>query len=294
MYLVKTSKNFKAPVIATTVKQVQKDVKLWRKSGDIIAFVPTMGNLHEGHLALVKAAFKLADRVIVSIYVNPTQFGENEDYGTYPRTFDEDRDKLARLGVDMIFAPDTEVMYPSSIKSTSGITVPELSDILEGQFRPGFFTGVATVVNKLFNIVYPDIAVFGEKDYQQLLVISKMVSDLVLPIEILAVATVREDDGLAMSSRNAYLQVKQRQQASDLYRVLQDLVVSVQAGVLSHKAESLAVERLQARGFIVDYVSVRAQHNLQPAVSADKQLIVLAAVRLGETRLIDNIVFQLR
>lgn len=291
MHLVNNPAKSKTPVIATTAHDVRVNVKRWRKSGKKIAFVPTMGNLHEGHLALVRAAFEVADQVIVSIFVNPTQFGENEDFGTYPRTFDEDKAKLAHLGVDMIFAPAVDEIYPDSEKATCRITVTELSDILEGEFRPGFFTGVATVVNKLFNIVSPDIAVFGEKDYQQLLVIKKMVADLMLSVEILPVATVREAGGLAMSSRNGYLQDQERQRASNLYSVLQNLVISVQTGIPINEAESLAKRQLQEKSFTVDYVSVRQRHNLAPAVFGNTQLIVLAAVRIGETRLIDNIQF---
>ena len=285
--------NLEAPVIAITAADVRNSVKCWRESNQKIAFVPTMGNLHEGHLALVKAAFRVAERVIVSIFVNPTQFGENEDFDTYPRTFDEDRSKLAELGVDMIFAPSTDVIYPESSETSCDITVTELSDILEGEFRPGFFTGVATVVNKLFNIVTPDIAVFGEKDYQQLLVIKKMVADFTMPIEVLSVATKRDSDGLAMSSRNGYLKPNQRQQASDLYKILQQLVLSVQADGAIKAAEVVAIEQLQQKNFKVDYVCVRRQDNLLPALSGGTHLIVLAAVRLGETRLIDNIQFQI-
>lgn len=292
MSLENNPNNIEAPVVATTAADVQKGIKQWRESNQKIAFVPTMGNLHEGHLALVEAAFKLAEHVIVSIFVNPTQFGENEDFDTYPRTFDEDTAKLANLGVDMIFAPSTDVIYPELSETSRDITVAALSDILEGEFRPGFFTGVATVVNKLFNIVTPDIAVFGEKDYQQLLVIKKMVADFNMPIDVRSVVTVREADGLAMSSRNGYLQPDQRQQASDLYKILQQLVLSVQADGAIKVAEELAIEQLQQKNFKVDYVCVRRQDNLLPALSEDAHLIVLAAVRLGETRLIDNIQFQ--
>lgn len=293
MYLVNRSIKLKAPVIATTIEQVQSEVANWRRSENKIAFVPTMGNLHEGHLALVKAAFDVADRVVVSIFVNPTQFGENEDFSTYPRTFDEDMAKLAILGVDMIFSPEVEVLYPESTAAMSSVTVPALSDILEGQFRPGFFTGVATVVNKLFNIVNPDVAFFGEKDYQQLLVIKKMVSELLMPVEIRSVATIREDDGLAMSSRNGYLQKDERQCANNLYRVLQELVASVQEGAAYEVSEKIAVKQLQQAGFVVDYVNIRRQQDLMPATAEDNHLVVLAAVRLKETRLIDNILFQL-
>jgi len=298
MHLANGSTTNKAPVIATMVKQVRAEVLQWRASADRIAFVPTMGNLHEGHLALVKAAIDVADRVVVSIFVNPTQFGENEDFSTYPRTFDEDKAKLAEVGVDLIFSPGVEVLYPDSITTLSYVTVPVLSEILEGRFRPGFFTGVATVVNKLFNIVQPDVAFFGEKDYQQLLVIKKMASELMMPVKICSVATVREDDGLAMSSRNGYLLKDQRLRASELFRVLQELVTSVQDGASCDVSEDIAVKQLQHAGFVVDYVNIRRQHDLMPAIvesgaAEDGHLVVLAAARLGETRLIDNISFQI-
>lgn len=291
MYLINCTRNHKAPIVATTAEQVRSHVDRWRKASDVVAFVPTMGNLHQGHLKLVEEAFKFADRVIVSIYVNPTQFGENEDFSTYPRTFDEDMAELAQLGVDMIFAPDNEEMYPGSVKVSSSITVPELSDILEGEFRPGFFTGVATVVNKLFNIVRPDIAVFGEKDYQQLQVIKRMVADLVLPVKIHPVATVRENNGLAMSSRNGYLSGEERRRASDIYSALAQLVEAVQSGTSVDIAEAEAREQLAAKGFEVDYVSVRQQGSLKQAGSGDERLVALAAARIGGTRLIDNIQF---
>ena len=295
MHLVKNATNVKPLVVVTTEQQLQKQVNLWRKLGEKIAFVPTMGHLHAGHIALVEAAYEVADRVIVSIYVNPAQFGKNEDLDTYPRTFDEDNQKLAQVGVDLVFAPDDELMYPGSVESTTFITVNEISSILDGEFRPSFFTGVATVVNKLFNMVKPDVAVFGEKDYQQLQVIKKMVVDLALPVEIISAATIREEDGLAMSSRNGFLQPNERKQASYLYKVLHSLVEALRAGEIIEKAERHAIEQLQKKHFDVDYVSVR-QRNLMPATLAAPdvtQWVVLAAARLGGTRLIDNLQFEL-
>lgn len=280
-------------VFIKTPHQLQAQVLDWRKASHRVAFVPTMGNLHAGHLTLVKAAFEVADHVIVSIFVNPTQFGANEDFGTYPRTFDEDAEKLTQLGVDIIFSPELETLYPATDGTSSYIVVPEISDILEGEFRPGFFTGVATVVNKLFSIVAPDIAIFGEKDYQQLLVIKKMVHDMVIPVEIHSVATKREPNGLAMSSRNNYLQAKQREQASAFYGELQALKSAVKSGCAFEIAEKQAVEQLLNAGFEVDYITIRRTQDLKMATVEDKSLLVLGAVRLGTTRLIDNISFQM-
>ena len=276
-----------------TAEDARAMIRQWKLAGESIAFVPTMGNLHAGHLALVKAASKSGMRTVVSIFVNPMQFGENEDLDTYPRSFDEDIASLAGQGVDMVFAPDAGEIYPHGVDGATAVHVQGLSDILEGECRPGFFTGVATVVNILFNIIQPDTAWFGEKDYQQLLVIRKMVRELALPIDIHAVPTVREGDGLAMSSRNSYLDKDQRKLALNLYRCLQHVVDSVDDGMDYHYAVVHASQELTAAGFLTDYVVVRRQADLEVPVVGDKSLIVLAAARLGGTRLIDNIPFEL-
>jgi pantoate--beta-alanine ligase len=281
------------PAVAKSIEQMRASIHQWKMAGESIALVPTMGNLHAGHLELVKAAAQSGMRTVVSNFVNPMQFGINEDFDTYPRTLTEDIDKLSRLAVDMIFTPAAEEIYPQGTDAITQVTVPGLSDILEGECRPGFFTGVATVVNKLFNIVQPDTAWFGEKDYQQLLVIRKMVHDLALPIEIHSVPTVREADGLAMSSRNNYLDEQQRKLAPNLYRCLQHVVDAVQQSMDCHYAVVHASQELSDAGFLTDYVVVRRQQDLEVPGKHDKLLIVLAAASLGSTRLIDNIPFEL-
>jgi len=279
--------------VSQSIEQTRASIHQWKMAGESIALVPTMGNLHDGHLSLVRAAAQSGMRIVVSVFVNPMQFGLNEDFDTYPRTLAEDIDRLSRFPVDMIFTPAAEEIYPQGTDATTQVTVPGLSDILEGECRPGFFTGVATVVNKLFNIVQPDTAWFGEKDYQQLLVIRKMVHDLAVPIEIHSVPTVREDDGLAMSSRNHYLDEAQRKLAVSLYRCLQHVVESVQQGMDCHYAVVHASQELTEAGFLTDYVVVRRQQDLEVPGKHDKLLIVLAAARLDGTRLIDNIPFEL-
>ena len=279
--------------VTETIEKTREAIREWKMAGESIAFVPTMGNLHEGHLALVKAANESGMRTIVSIFVNPLQFGQNEDLGTYPRTFDEDIDKLSDYKVDLVFAPTVEEIYPAGEDAATTDQVPGISDILEGEHRPGFFTGVATVVCKLFNIVEPDAAWFGEKDYQQLIVIRRMVQDLSLPITIHSVATVREQSGLAMSSRNVYLNERLHDKAPELQSCLQYVVKSVQEGMDSHYAVGHACQQLEAAGFDTDYVVVRNRDDLSVPSVGDKSLIVLAAAKLGNTRLIDNIPFEL-
>lgn len=280
------------PVVAS-IEQARALIRQWKMAGESIAFVPTMGNLHQGHLALVRAANASGMRTVVSIFVNPLQFGINEDLATYPRSFDDDIASLSECRVDMVFAPAVSEIYPQGVDSASAVHVRGLSDILEGESRPGFFIGVATVVNILFNIIQPDAAWFGEKDYQQLLVIRKMVRDLALPIEIHSVATVREGDGLAMSSRNSYLDPDQRQLAVNLYRCLQHVVDAADDGMDYHYAVVHANQELTEAGFFTDYVVVRRQKDLDVPKKGDKSLIVLAAARLDNIRLIDNIPFEL-
>ncbi len=276
--------------IMTQIAELRAQLNEWRNNQQRIAFVPTMGNLHDGHLTLVKQALTVADRVVVSIFVNPLQFGATEDYQTYPRTLAEDSDQLAQQGVDLLFNPAVTTLYSGGIEATTGIQVPKLSEILCGASRPVLFKGVATVVNILFNLVQPDEALFGEKDYQQLLIIKRMVTDLFIPIKIVGVPTVREPDGLAMSSRNQYLNPKQRAIAPCLFQTLHNMKVKITAGQREWALlESEAIESLKQIGFNPDYVSVRCCHDLTIPTPADKNLIILAAAWLGPARLIDNI-----
>ncbi len=275
-----------------TVASLRDEVRALRARRACVAFVPTMGNLHEGHLSLVAEARRRADAVVASLYVNPLQFGPNEDYATYPRTPDADRAALAGAGADLLFMPGDDVMYPRGPEIMTKVEVPVVSEILCGRFRPGHFRGVATVVNRLLNLVQPDIALFGKKDYQQLLVIRLMVADLGLPIEIAGVDTVREADGLAMSSRNRYLTAGERAAAPRLYAALTALRDRVASGAAAAPAEAEAIEALAAAGFRVEYVSVRRQRDLAPPERGDTALVALAAAWLGRTRLIDNIEFS--
>ncbi|MDB4575943.1 pantoate--beta-alanine ligase [bacterium] len=282
--------------ICQQIEPLRTIVGGWRKSGESIAFVPTMGNLHQGHLSLVEIAKKKASRVVVSIYVNPLQFSPDEDFDSYPRTLEADLDKLRSMDVDLVFTPDDAMIYPSGESRSTFVEVPGLSHIIEGEFRPGFFRGVATVVLKLFNMVQPDSAVFGEKDFQQLLVIRQMVADLDLPIEIIGAEIKREADGLAMSSRNSYLEPVDRQNSRLLSASLQQLRQEIEQGISIEQAEKNCSETLKSNGFVVDYVTLRETEGLKKVsdeqlISARK-LIVLAAAKLGSTRLIDNLKFS--
>ncbi len=261
----------------------------WRAAGDSIAFVPTMGNLHVGHLSLVSAVRPKASRVVASIFVNPLQFGPDEDLDAYPRTMKSDRDLLEAEGTDLLFAPGAAEVYSRGQARQTRVEVPGFSDTLCGASRPGHFVGVATVVCKLFNMVQPDFAAFGEKDFQQLLVIRRMAEDLCFPIEIIAVPTVREEAGLAMSSRNAYLTDAERSLAPVLYRTLVEAGERLQAGILPEQVEQEAWAKLEEAGLRPDYVSVRNAENLQPVDFDTRALVVLAAAYLGKTRLIDNL-----
>jgi pantoate--beta-alanine ligase len=255
-----------------------------------VAFVPTMGNLHDGHLELVRRGCALAPRVVVSIFVNPLQFGPGEDLASYPRTLARDVELLATAGADLLFAPSADAMYPRPVPEQTRVEVPGLSDILCGASRPGHFVGVATVVCKLFNMVRPDLALFGEKDFQQLTVIRRMVDDLCIPVEVVGVPTVREPDGLAMSSRNGYLTAEERERAPALYRALQAVAQAVEAGGSDLAAlERAAAARIDAAGLRTDYVSVRRARDLALPGDADEDLVVLAAAYLGRARLIDNL-----
>lgn len=279
--------------IIHTIDAMRQSHRAWRHEQQRIALVPTMGNLHAGHLALVQRAKQAADRVVVSIFVNPLQFGPKEDFANYPRTLEVDAQKLQALQIDALFAPANKEIYPEGSMPATRVGIPGLSDELCGVSRPQLFYGVTTVVTKLLNIVAPDVVVFGEKDFQQLLIVKQMVHDLNFPIEVLSCATSRESDGLAMSSRNGYLTAEQRNIAPHLYATLCKIRDAICAG--NHDYEALCVaatKELQTHGFDgVDYVSVRKKATLQTAVLPEKtsDLVILAAVFLGKTRLIDNL-----
>ena len=287
--------------IITETHALTTQIQNWQGEQQKIAFVPTMGNLHTGHLALVKQAQQVADKVVVSIFVNPTQFDRTEDLRAYPRTEQADQDKLSAAGVDVLFLPSVKVMYPNldnKQQNMCTVHVPEIANILEGASRQGHFSGVATVVAKLFNLVQPHYAVFGAKDFQQLMVIRQMVRDLNFAIEIIAAPTVRESDGLAMSSRNGYLTPPQRESASILYQTLQSvqqhIIAAHQQGKVNYQAiQNQAMQSLSTQGFKPDYIEIRQQSDLQPPEQGQTQLVILAAAWLGKARLIDNLSFVL-
>lgn len=274
--------------IVETVSALRETVRQWRAAGETVAFVPTMGNLHAGHLHLAETAKKLAERTVVSIFVNPAQFGPGEDFSAYPRTLEQDILHLRTVGVDLSFAPSVEEIYPAG--AATFVEVPGLSDILCGQFRPGHFRGVTTVVCKLFNMVQPDIAIFGEKDFQQLAAIRRMTADLNLPVRIVGAPTVREANGLAMSSRNGYLTDEEKERAAALYRALQQ----AGAGLAQGRRDYAEIEREQGEtlagaGFRLDYFSIRRLDDLAVPAADERDFVVLAAARLGKARLIDNL-----
>ncbi len=270
--------------------EVRARVRAWHQQGLRVALVPTMGNLHRGHATLVSEARKHADKVVVSIFVNPLQFGPTEDFHAYPRTPDEDRKLLEEYQADVLFSPEVNDLYPRGMQNHTMVTVPGISDELCGAFRPGHFTGVATVVAKLFDIVQPDVALFGEKDFQQLAIIKRMTVDLCIPVQVIGVPTVRDEDGLALSSRNRYLTTEQRQLAPRIYRVLSDTVVQLKSGNRNYQQlETLAGQQLVAAGFKPDYVSIRDADTLQPPDDSARHLVVLTAARLGRARLLDNL-----
>ena len=275
--------------IITTIKELRS----WRNSVDQVAFVPTMGNLHDGHLALVQEALVQAPHVVVSIFVNRLQFGQGEDFMSYPRTLDVDAAKLEAAGVEVLFAPNEAELYPH-VSQNYQVEPPHLQNELCGAFRPGHFRGVATVVSKLFNIVKPNVACFGKKDYQQLAVIRGFVEDLNFDIRIVGVDTGRAADGLALSSRNGYLTEAERMQAPQLYQALSDMAAQIRAGRQDYaNLEQAASQYLQSQGWVVDYIEVRHAGNLQIAHAGDAHVVVLAAARLGKTRLIDNLEIHL-
>lgn len=261
----------------------------WRRAGLRVGFVPTMGNLHAGHLALVHRARELADRVVTSIFVNPTQFGPGEDFEEYPRTLDADLAALAETPCELAFTPDVATLYPFGSDQAVRISVPGITGILEGERRPGHFDGVCTVVARLFQMVGPDVAVFGRKDYQQLEVIRRMARDLAMPVEIQGMDTVREADGLALSSRNQYLTAGERRRAPALFRALQEAASRLEAGERDFAAiEAEATQALEQAGFEPEYVSIRHPDLGEPG-SGTGEFVVLGAARLGRARLIDNI-----
>lgn len=274
------------------IHEVRDCVRFLRSRHDSIGFVPTMGNLHQGHLALVEHARRRCGAVVASIYVNPLQFGENEDFAAYPRTLDADRAALEELGVAAVFMPDESTMYPRGAERQTRVVVPELGSILCGEHRPTHFQGVTTVVARLLNIVAPDVAVFGRKDYQQLTIIKRMVADLAMPVEIEGVETTRAGDGLALSSRNQYLGDEERRIAPGLYRTIQECARGIQAGWDIDECRRNGLDELRAMGFQPDYLEVRRAEDLSLPDDADRALVVLAAAHLGRARLIDNLEFE--
>ena len=271
----------------TTIQGLTASLAPARSTKKLIGFVPTMGNLHEGHLTLVRAAKKICDVVVVSIFVNPIQFGAGEDFDSYPRTLEQDSRLLADVDCDIIFAPSVEQMYGTQPRFTN-ISVGQITDDLCGKSRPGHFDGVAVVVTKLFNIVQPDFAFFGQKDYQQLAVIRQLVQDLNMPLEVIGVPIVRAEDGLALSSRNGYLSEQQRAIAPTIYQLLKQAEQQLHEGhALAQVLESISNQLTQA-GFVVDYVEAR-QTNLQPIAQFDRNVVLFVAAKLGTTRLIDNL-----
>jgi len=281
-------------LVIHSIQELQTTLTKHRQAGHSIGLVPTMGNLHQGHLQLVKTAQQHANVVIVSLFVNPTQFGANEDLDSYPRTFQEDINKLEALGTDILFAPTVDEIYPLGGGNTSHVHVPDITTVLCGASRPGHFNGVTTIVNKLFNITRADTAVFGEKDWQQLAVIRRMVIDLNIPINIVGEPIVREADGLAMSSRNGYLSADQRHLAPALHACLQGIKKALTTGstelaTLKEKATS----QLNSAGFRVDYLDILNPLTLSAPAADDKEFIILVAAFVGETRLIDNLYIKL-
>jgi len=273
-----------------TAAGLRERVAAWRRDGARVGFVPTLGNLHAGHYSLVSIARAHADRIVASVFVNPTQFGPREDFASYPRTLESDRVGLEAHGCDLLFAPAVEEVYPFGIEASVRVDVPVVAATLEGALRPGHFTGVATVVTKLLNLVQADVAVFGQKDYQQLLVIQRLVRDLALPVSILAAPTMREPNGLAMSSRNQYLSADERQRAGVIHQTLVRMCEAVRAGKPPAEIERDAMRALAGEGLEADYAVVRRREDLaEPQPGQRHGLIALIAAKLGRARLIDNL-----
>lgn len=276
----------------TALDALRTRVDGWKREGLRVGFVPTMGNLHAGHHSLVRLARKHVDRVVASVFVNPTQFGPDEDFDRYPRTPEDDAAGLQAAGCDVVWMPSVQTMYPFGADNAVRMRVPGVTDVLEGERRPGHFDGVATVVSRLFNQVQPDVAAFGRKDYQQLAVIRYLVRDLAFPIQLLAGDTVREADGLAMSSRNRYLSEAEREQATQIHRSLLAMRDSLLAGEQAAQVEATAMQRLEAAGFAVEYAVLRTPELAQPSDDGGARVLLIAA-RLGNTRLIDNLEFEM-
>jgi len=272
-----------------TIAELRAQVMAWKRAGEQVALVPTMGNLHRGHIHLVERARELAPRTVASIFVNPMQFGPSEDFAAYPRTLDADSRQLETAGLDLLFAPGVTEVYPRPLEQMTQVTVPELPTVLCGASRPTHFSGVTTVVSKLFNMVQPDIAVFGEKDWQQLVIIRRMATDLDMPVAIVGVPTVREPDGLALSSRNGYLSAEERAIAPTLYATLRATAERLRAGERDFAAlEAEAKAQLASAGFRPDYFEIRRPDDLQRPNLEDAELRIFAAAWLGRARLIDN------
>ncbi|MEI8605690.1 pantoate--beta-alanine ligase [Pseudoalteromonas sp. B160] len=278
----------------TEIKSLRSQIKAWRQAGLSVALVPTMGNLHQGHFSLVEKAKNMADKVVVSIFVNPMQFGVNEDLDNYPRTLIADKQGLAELGTDIVFTPSVEAIYPNGLDAQSFVDVPNISMGYCGGSRPGHFRGVATVVTKLFNLVQPDYACFGEKDYQQLQVIKTMAHDLSIPVEIIGVATSREVSGLAMSSRNGYLSEAQKETATVLFKTLNWSAEQLNSGLRDFDDICRqAKQQLEQAGLKIDYFEIAQRDTLKKATLNDSQLVILAAAFLGPVRLIDNLLVDI-
>jgi pantoate--beta-alanine ligase len=275
------------------VPALRAAIRGWRARGQTVGFVPTMGNLHAGHQSLIRLARARTEKVVASVFVNPTQFGPHEDFERYPRTLQQDQTALTDEGCDLLFAPDVETIYPFGAQHSVSLHVPQITDTLEGAHRPGHFDGVATVVCKLFNLVQPDLAVFGQKDFQQLKVIERMVRDLSLPVKVMAAPTLRADDGLALSSRNQYLSVGERTRAPLIHDTLLKMRELLSKGHAWRAIEQAATARLLRAGFAPDYVAIRRAEDLaEPAEGQRDGLVALVAARLGATRLIDNLLFD--
>jgi pantoate--beta-alanine ligase len=275
----------------TDLAALRERIRGWKRDGLRVAFVPTMGNLHEGHFSLVQLAREHADRVVASVFVNPTQFGPNEDFARYPRTPEADARGLEGAGCDAMWLPAVDTMYPYGVEATVRVQVPHVTETLEGAQRPGHFDGVATVVSRLFNQVQPDVAVFGRKDYQQLAVVRYMVRDLAFPIAIVGADIVRESNGLAMSSRNQYLSSEERERAAEISRCLAAMAEAVRVGKPREAVEAQAGQRLVAVGFAPDYAVVRRPDLTVPSDGETGPRVALIAARVGRTRLIDNLEF---
>ena len=275
---------------ATSVIELRQYLQHWKDHGQSIAFIPTMGNLHDGHMSLIEKGQSLSDRSICSIFVNPMQFGPNEDWDHYPRSLESDLAKLEAIGCDLVYLPAASELYPEGLDKISQVQVTDLTEHYEGAHRPGHFTGVATVVLKLFNIVNPDVSVFGKKDYQQYRVISKMVEDFNLDVQIIGQETTREASGLATSSRNQYLDAQQKETAAMIYQQLQQTAQAIEQGERDFKAlEKAAIARLDDAGFKTEYCNICNAETLLPATTDDRDLVILITAAMGPTRLLDNI-----